>query len=393
MKGTARVTPRPEWLTTGRLSKLARTTAVGAALAAVTFTLAPMGPAAFADPDEKPETVAEARALVQKLEQESAAIDQKYVAAQEKYQKAEKALKTKKKNLTAQQQKVDELRKAVAAIALVQYQNRGIDTTTKLIVSPSPEALLRDLSLQQQMSLRQRTTLQDYQTELANLADLQRSAETDTAGMAEATKEMEAARKKSAAKLTEAEQILDRLTEEQRRRIEAQRRAEAERARRAAEAAEREQASQQQDNDSERRTTSNSRSNDRDATPKKKSAPATPPVSGRAAAAVASAKSKLGAPYVYGGTGPGYDCSGLTMTSWAAAGVSIGRTTGAQWSGLPAVSRSQLKPGDLVFYYSGISHVGMYVGNGTVIHAPNRRTVVKYAPMDSMPVMGFRRPA
>lgn len=390
------MTSRHEWLSTGRLSKIARTSIAGAALAAVTLTLSPVGPAAFAEPDEKPETVAEAKSLVQELRQKSAAYDQKYVAAQEKYEKAKKSLASKKRDLAEQQAEVDELRKAVAAIALAQYQSRGVDTTTKLIVSPSPEALLRDLGLQQRMSVRQRTTLQDYQTELANLADLRRSAETDSTAMEKALKEMDEARKESKSKLSEAERILQQLTEEQRRRLEAQRRAEAEQARRAAEAAEQEQQQDQQDqarqDDGERRTTSNSRSNDRKSTSEKSEPKKTSvPVSGRAAAAVASAKSKLGAPYVYGGTGPGYDCSGLTMTSWAAAGVSIGRTTGAQWAGLQPISRGQLKPGDLVFYYSGISHVGMYVGNGTIIHAPNSTTVVKYAPIDMMPVAGYRR--
>lgn len=390
------MTSRHEWLSTGRLSKIARTSIAGAALAAVTLTLSPVGPAAFAEPDEKPETVAEAKSLVQELRQKSAGYDQKYVEAQEKYEKAKKSLASKKRDLAEQQAEVDELRKAVAAIALAQYQSRGVDTTTKLIVSPSPEALLRDLGLQQRMSVRQRTTLQDYQTELANLADLRRSAETDSTAMEKALKEMDEARKESKAKLSEAERILQQLTEEQRRRLEAQRRAEAEQARRAAEAAEQEQQQDQQEqarqDDGERRTTSNSRSNERKSTSEKSEPKKTSvPVSGRAAAAVASAKSKLGAPYVYGGTGPGYDCSGLTMTSWAAAGVSIGRTTGAQWAGLQPISRGQLKPGDLVFYYSGISHVGMYVGNGTIIHAPNSTTVVKYAPIDMMPVAGYRR--
>lgn len=390
------MTSRHEWLSTGRLSKIARTSIAGAALAAVTLTLSPVGPAAFAEPDEKPETVAEAKSLVQELRQKSAAYDQKYVAAQEKYEKAKKSLASKKRDLAEQQAEVDELRKAVAAIALAQYQSRGVDTTTKLIVSPSPEALLRDLGLQQRMSVRQRTTLQDYQTELANLADLRRSAETDSTAMEKALTEMDEARKESKSKLSEAERILQQLTEEQRRRLEAQRRAEAEQARRAAEAAEQEQQQDQQEqarqDDGERRTTSNSRSNERKSTSEKSEPKKTSvPVSGRAAAAVASAKSKLGAPYVYGGTGPGYDCSGLTMTSWAAAGVSIGRTTGAQWAGLQPISRGQLKPGDLVFYYSGISHVGMYVGNGTIIHAPNSTTVVKYAPIDMMPVAGYRR--
>jgi cell wall-associated NlpC family hydrolase len=99
------------------------------------------------------------------------------------------------------------------------------------------------------------------------------------------------------------------------------------------------------------------------------SAPSAPAGSGAAAAAVAAALSKVGSPYVYGAAGPNaFDCSGLTSWAWAQAGVSIPRTSGGQ-AGLPSVPLSQLQPGDLVTYYSPVSHVAMYIGNGQVVHA------------------------
>jgi cell wall-associated NlpC family hydrolase len=98
-------------------------------------------------------------------------------------------------------------------------------------------------------------------------------------------------------------------------------------------------------------------------------APSAPAGSGAGAAAVAAALSKVGSPYVYGAAGPSaFDCSGLTSWAWAQAGVSIPRTSGAQ-AGLPSVPLSQLQPGDLVTYYSPVSHVAMYIGNGQVVHA------------------------
>ena len=98
-------------------------------------------------------------------------------------------------------------------------------------------------------------------------------------------------------------------------------------------------------------------------------APSAPAGSGAAAAAVAAALSKVGSPYVYGAAGPNaFDCSGLTSWAWAQAGVSIPRTSGGQ-AGLPSVPLSQLQPGDLVTYYSPVSHVAMYIGNGQVVHA------------------------
>ncbi|UGQ12930.1 LysM peptidoglycan-binding domain-containing C40 family peptidase [Yinghuangia sp. ASG 101] len=120
----------------------------------------------------------------------------------------------------------------------------------------------------------------------------------------------------------------------------------------------------------------------------------TAPASSKAAVAIAFAKAQLGKPYVYGAEGPdAYDCSGLVQAAWKAAGVSIPRVTTDQFAAGKKVSTSALQPGDLVFYYSGISHVGMYLGDGQIIHAPNSRSVVKIVPVDSMPIAGATRPA
>jgi cell wall-associated NlpC family hydrolase len=88
-------------------------------------------------------------------------------------------------------------------------------------------------------------------------------------------------------------------------------------------------------------------------------------------------------PYVYGATGPdSFDCSGLTQWAYAQAGVSLGRTTYDQINdGTPVASTADLQVGDLVFFNSD-SHVGIYAGNGMVLHAPHTGTVVKYERMD-----------
>jgi len=96
------------------------------------------------------------------------------------------------------------------------------------------------------------------------------------------------------------------------------------------------------------------------------------PTSTQAQKAVAFAYSKLGCPYVFGGTGPcsaGYDCSGLTSQAWASAGVSIPRTSEEQWAQLPHVSTANMQPGDIMVF-SGAGHVGIYVGNNKLIDAP-----------------------
>jgi cell wall-associated NlpC family hydrolase len=110
--------------------------------------------------------------------------------------------------------------------------------------------------------------------------------------------------------------------------------------------------------------------------------------------AVAYAYGKLGSPYVWGATGPhAFDCSGLVQAAYRAAGLSLPRTSYAQINAGRRVSRSELRPGDLVFFYPGISHVGIYVGGGRMIHAPNPSAPVRVAPIDQMPFAGATRVA
>lgn len=116
-------------------------------------------------------------------------------------------------------------------------------------------------------------------------------------------------------------------------------------------------------------------------------------IGGAAGTAVKTACAQIGKPYVFGATGPGsFDCSGLTQYSWGKAGVSLTHYTGAQWNEGTVVSRSNARPGDLVFFYSDHHHVGIYVGNGLMVHASRSGVPVKMARIDSSgPIAGFRR--
>ncbi|GAA2406612.1 C40 family peptidase [Actinomadura vinacea] len=109
----------------------------------------------------------------------------------------------------------------------------------------------------------------------------------------------------------------------------------------------------------------------------------TGPASGSARTALNFAYAQLGKPYEYGATGPGtYDCSGLTMRAWGAAGVNVTRTTNTQYAATKRVSKSALQPGDLVFFNS-LNHMGMYVGGGKMIHAPRTGKNVEIVPIMS----------
>jgi cell wall-associated NlpC family hydrolase len=120
----------------------------------------------------------------------------------------------------------------------------------------------------------------------------------------------------------------------------------------------------------------------------------TPPpyVPGKAGLAINYAYAQLGKPYAWGAAGPGsFDCSGLTMAAWGAAGLSLPHNAEMQWKAMPHISRSALQPGDLVFYES-LNHVAIYVGNSQVIHAPTFGDHVRIASIDMMRPYGYGRP-
>ncbi|MGC5051345.1 NlpC/P60 family protein [Micromonospora sp. DT48] len=114
---------------------------------------------------------------------------------------------------------------------------------------------------------------------------------------------------------------------------------------------------------------------------------------GAAGEAVTFACAQIGKPYSWGAEGPhAYDCSGLTLAAWSRAGVSLPHNAARQRRVTASVSRAELRPGDLVFYYRDLHHVGMYVGGGWVVHASRAGQPVKMKRLDSSPVHSFGRP-
>jgi peptidoglycan DL-endopeptidase CwlO len=268
---------------------------------------------------------------------------------------AQRRLDQLRADIGKQEREFETLREVLADAAAAMYASGGIDPSMQMMLSSDPDDfLLQAQSLDQvlrsqdadlrrvevaQLELDQAKTRADQ--ELDRLRDLQ----------AQAQKERDAAN----AKLAEAEELLSRLKAEERERL-----AElaAERAEEAAAAARSVPAP----------------------------APAAPTVSssgsGRGSSAVAFAQAQVGKAYVFGASGPNaYDCSGLTSSAWAAAGVSLPHSAAAQYGVTSRVSASALQPGELVFFYSGISHVGIYVGGGMMVHASNPSTGVLVEPL------------
>lgn len=120
-------------------------------------------------------------------------------------------------------------------------------------------------------------------------------------------------------------------------------------------------------------------------------------ITGKASAqgkkAVAFASAQLGKPYEWGAEGPDtFDCSGLTSQAWAAAGRPVPRTSQEQWKQLRHIEVADMRPGDLIIYFDDASHVGMYVGDGAIVHAPRPGRTVTIAGAGSMPILGVVRP-
>lgn len=347
---------------------LAHRLASGVAVTAATLSMVLVSaiPAA-ADP---PLTAAEAKAQIEVLETEAAAIDQQYVAVQEKIKQGQRQLKQKRADLATQKAKVERMRVLVGQVALAQFQNRTIDPTAQLFLTSDTDTFLNQISTVQKVSENQNTVLQDFQSEQAELDDLERSAATDLASLEGQKKSLTTLREQSEAKITESKTLLARLTAEEQKRIAD------EEAR--AEAAARAQAEGTTGSGAETTTGTET---------------TTTAGSSRGAKALAFAKSQIGKPYRYAAAGPdAYDCSGLTSAAWRAAGISLPRTSSAQYRVGKPVAKGDLQPGDLVFFYSDISHVGLYAGNGQLIHSPRPGKTVQYTSMSYMPYVGARRP-
>jgi cell wall-associated NlpC family hydrolase len=314
-----------------------------------------------------PTTVDGARAQLAQLEQQQSELDAQYTEVQVKLQDSQKALDDARSDSAAQQAKVTTLKTQVSQIALQQYRSSGLDTTTQLLVTDDVQSFLSGLSTIKKANDNTASLLQDYQSAQADLADLQRSTEAETTQIAAQEVSLADLKKQSDDKVNAAQALLDKLTAAQRQQLAAQ---------------------QAAVNQQTAAATNTSRSAVRTAIA------VGPGGSARAVAALNFALSQVGKSYVRGGTGPNsYDCSGLTMVSYAQAGIGLPRTSQAQFGVGTPVGLSQLAPGDLVFYYSGISHVGIYIGNGMIVHAANPSSGVLTASVTSMPFMGGRRVA
>jgi cell wall-associated NlpC family hydrolase len=228
------------------------------------------------------------------------------------------------------------------------YEGQHISALGAVAVSDDPDAFVSSLSTMTAYNDLQAQLFDSFATEAKALDLRQRETERRADEVAKKQEQLAAEKKTIDAKLAEAEDLLDELKAEEREALLSR--------------------------DSVR-------------------LPSGVDASGRAAAAIRYAMAQVGKSYVYGAAGPNaFDCSGLTMMAWAQAGVGLPHSSSAQYGSGPHVAASDLQPGDLVFYYSPISHVGMYIGNGLIVHAANPGAGVRVSELYSMPYVGAVRP-
>ncbi|MER5688690.1 NlpC/P60 family protein [Streptomyces sp. NPDC002205] len=301
--------------------------------------------AAHADP--KP-TKSEVKAKVDKLYHEAETATEKYNGAKEEQQQLEKQVGALQDKVARGQQELNTLRSGLGSLAAAQYRSGGIDPSVQLFLASDPDTFLDEASALDQLTAKQTESLAKIQEKQRALAQERKEAQDKLGDLADVRKTLGENKKKFQGKLAEAQRLLNTLTAAERAKM-------AQDDQRASRAA------------GDRVDLGNE-----------------VPASARGAAALRAAATQLGKPYVSGGTGPNsFDCSGLTQWSYAQAGVSITRTTYTQINEGTQIGRSALKPGDLVFF-NNTSHVALYAGNNTVLHAPKPGAVVRYESMNTI---------
>ncbi|MFI9205023.1 NlpC/P60 family protein [Streptomyces sp. NPDC053048] len=306
---------------------------------------------------------------VERLYRKAEAATDSYNAASEQERLQEKSVADLARQITTTQQRLDRLRGQVGALARAQYRGGALTPRTQLFFSDSPETFINGVTLARKGEQATRGLLAQVTATRADLGRYAKAAEDRRKTLEGDRKKKEAAKKEIEAQLEAAKKLESRLAEKERQRL---RELEEERARQAQE---------------------KWLATDAGKGVMNVSAGGSSAATGDAGRVVAFASAQIGKNYVWGAEGPDtFDCSGLTLKAWAAAGRAIPRTSQEQWRQLPKVDVKDMRPGDLVIYYADASHVGVYAGDGMIVHAPRPGRQVTRAGAGSMPILGVVRP-
>ncbi|MFF8671198.1 NlpC/P60 family protein [Streptomyces sp. NPDC015242] len=328
--------------------------------------------------DDRP-SLEEVEKKVDDLYRQAESATEKYNAAKERSAKQRKRVDTLLDDVAQRAGKLNEAREKLGSFAAAQYRTgTAAPDTATFLLADTPQDYFDQSQLMDRMTGRQKAAVDDYVTQQSETMSKRREATESLRTLTESQSDLKTAKATVQRKLADARALLSRLTAEEKARLAAiEREKQEEAARKAAELA-REQAAQEQAREEAARqqesgTTSPGTGSTSPSTPPADSSYAT-----KADKALAFARAQIGKPYVWGAVGPGsYDCSGLTQAAWKAAGVTLPRTTYDQVDAGTTVPLADARPGDLVFFYDDITHVGLYIGNGMMIHAPKPGAYVR----------------
>ncbi|WP_344494883.1 C40 family peptidase [Streptomyces enissocaesilis] len=359
---------------TGSTARTAATLALASAASATAFDST-----GHAEPALTP---AQVKAKVDRLYHDAEVATEKYNGVREKADSSRRSLDRLRDEAARRTERLNASRDALGSLATAQYRAGAIDPSVQVALTSDPDRYLERAAIAERAGDRQAAAVAGMRQQLGRIAQLRAEADERLEELSSQQKDLRTHKAEIQNKIGAAEKLLSRLTAEQRARY-------ARQDGHGAPAAAPARADRNDQNDQTDQTGRTGRTG--------RNAPRGGPVQApgsRAGQAVSFAYGALGKPYVWGATGPSaFDCSGLTQAAWRSAGVSLPRTTYTQINAGQRVPRSQLAPGDLVFFYSGLSHVGLYIGNGQMIHAPRPGTPVRVAPIDQMPFAGATRPA
>jgi cell wall-associated NlpC family hydrolase len=335
--------------------------------------------------DEKP-SLEEVEKKVDDLYRQAESATEKYNAAKEKTAKQRKRVDTLLDDVAQRAQKLNEAREELGSYAAAQYRTGGAAPgVATLLLADSPQDYFDRTHLMDRLTSRQKESVDDYFAQQSETMRKRQEAAESLRTLTESQADLKTAKATVQKKLATARELLSQLTAEEKARLAAiEKREQEEAARKAAELA-RQQAEEQRRREQEERdavTAPQEETGGASSSPSagtgESSVPADSTYAAKAEKAIAFARAQIGKPYVWGATGPdSYDCSGLTQAAWRAAGVTLPRTTYDQVNAGTTVSLSAALPGDLVFFYDDVTHVGIYIGNGMMIHAPKPGAYVR----------------
>ncbi|MEU4211413.1 NlpC/P60 family protein [Streptomyces sp. NPDC026206] len=328
--------------------------AVATAAAALSAAPATARPGDTADDTKAPGTV---KAQLDRLYEQAEKATEKYNAAGERADALRERVEQAADRVARGQEQVNRMRTALGMIATAQYRNGAVDPAIELLLSSDPDGYLDKAATLDRVTGRQAEQLRALLAAQRSLRQERLEATRTLAELEASRAAVERHKHEVEGRLAAARRLLNSLPESDRADF-----------------------------------VRSSRGGDRAAGPLH-SVPDLTALSGRGAAAALAARSAVGSPYAWGATGPGaFDCSGLMQWAYGRAGVGLPRTSQAQRNAGRHVSLSEARPGDLVVYRDDASHVGMYVGNGQVVHAPYPGARVRYDPADMMPISSVTRP-